>query len=541
MKSERIPTSVQPSDQESDDSINLFQVIAALGRHKILIVGLSSAAALISGLQAATLKPVWEGQFQIVLEERLSDDLGRLGQIATNNPALGSIVGLSSVGSSKIETEVKILESPSVLKPTYDFIKSSKAKSGINVDNWTFRKWRESNLDIALEKGTSILNISYRDTDRDFILPVIKRISEDYQRYSGRDRSQSITQGLSFVKQQVDQFRRQAEISSRALDTYSIRYGIPTSGNPIIGSDRSSSRSVSESVSESASEVGSVGNKGDALGQLAFINQELIRRQQKFTSKDPGVLALMRERDALRRYIEVTAGGFLTLPDQQPASKVKAQEIMLRFQELNRKAKRDVATLNSLEGSLLSLQIEQARQTDPWELISTPTLLEKPVGPHKKRMVTTGFISGLLLGCGLALILDRNSGLVFREEELLTSLPAPLLKRLVLEQTDSLIMACELLAKGPLLNAQTIALIPVGQPDSKGLKAVAKTLQLALKDRTLLLSNDLLKTRDCDTQLLLVQPGKCNRSGLAQLEQSLALQGTNVAGWLLLDTTRKML
>ena len=48
--------------------------------------------------------------------------------------------------------------------------------------------------------------------------------------------------------------------------------------------------------------------QGDALGQLAAINQELIRRQQRFTSRDPGVLALIRERDALRRYIEVTAG-----------------------------------------------------------------------------------------------------------------------------------------------------------------------------------------------------------------------------------------
>ena len=40
----------------------------------------------------------------------------------------------------------------------------------------------------------------------------------------------------------------------------------------------------------------------DTLGQLASINQELISRQQRFTSRDPGVLALIRERDALRRY-----------------------------------------------------------------------------------------------------------------------------------------------------------------------------------------------------------------------------------------------
>ena len=98
-------------------------------------------------------------------------------------------------------------------------------------------------------------------------------------------------------------------------------------------------------------------------------------------------------------------------------------------------------------------------------------------------------------------------------------------------------MACELLAQGPLKQAQNIALIPVGQPDGRGLQTLTSTLQSALSGRSLLVSSDLVKTRSCDTQLLVAQAGHCSRSQLAQLQQSVALQGTPVAGWLLLDAT----
>ena len=188
----------------------------------------------------------------------------------------------------------------------------------------------------------------------------------------------------------------------------------------------------------------------------------------------------------------MTAGGSLALPGKQPASKEQAQELMLKFKELKRTANRDMSTLNSLEGSLLSRQLEQARQTDPWELISTPTLIDKPVGPWKLRIVAYGLLSGFVLGCGAALINERRIGLVHSEEELKHSFTCNLLERLELKHTNTWTTACELLAKGPLSEAQTIALVPVGQPDSNALNVSTKALQIALGDR-FAVSSDLRK------------------------------------------------
>ena len=55
----------------------------------------------------------------------------------------------------------------------------------------------------------------------------------------------------------------------------------------------------------------------------------------------------------------------------------------------------------------------------------------------------------------------------------------------------------------------------------------------------MLISRDLLATRACSTQLLITAPGAVKREQLRQLREQLALQGTPVAGWVLLDTSLK--
>ena len=162
-------------------------VAAALQRHWQLIAKMAGGTLLASTLYAFAQPRVWEGEFQIVLASEGGGG-GRLAQLAAANPMLANLAGLGGGGgSNSLETEVKVLESPSVLKPVYDFVRESKRKAGKNVDGMRFSNWVKS-VEVGLEKGTSVLNISYTDTDKKLVLPVINRISKEYQDYSGRDR-----------------------------------------------------------------------------------------------------------------------------------------------------------------------------------------------------------------------------------------------------------------------------------------------------------------------------------------------------------------
>ena len=67
------------------------------------------------------------------------------------------------------------------------------------------------NLDIELQKGTSILNIAYRDKNKEIILPALKRMSSIYQDYSqrGLKRTQDLTN--KYLKNQINIYREKRD------------------------------------------------------------------------------------------------------------------------------------------------------------------------------------------------------------------------------------------------------------------------------------------------------------------------------------------
>ena len=79
----------QPLQAANNDEIDLREVGRALGRHRRVIAGVTGAMVLLSGLYALIKKPVWEGQFQIVLEDKDSSQSG--SQEPSSQPNVGSI------------------------------------------------------------------------------------------------------------------------------------------------------------------------------------------------------------------------------------------------------------------------------------------------------------------------------------------------------------------------------------------------------------------------------------------------------------------
>ena len=187
----------------TDDEINLRQVYGALRRRKSLILKITAATILSTGIYAFTRRPVWEGQFEIVLASVQSPS-SQASSLLQSNPRLANLIGASG-GKSQLATEVlKSLESPSVLKPVFDFVKQQKQQQGIDIQDWRYADWLKENLTIELVKGTTVLELAYRDTDKDLVLPVIQKISEAYQDYSGRDRERGINQAIQYLDQQIE-------------------------------------------------------------------------------------------------------------------------------------------------------------------------------------------------------------------------------------------------------------------------------------------------------------------------------------------------
>ena len=558
-----------PKPAPADDVIDLGQIAASLRRRWRLIAQVAGGTLLLSAVITLLQKPVWEGEFQIVLADPEKKQGGGASQLLAQNPALASLIGTGGGGKDSLETEVKILESPSVLKPVFDFVKTSKQRAGENVDRLRYADWLKDDLEIKLEKGTSVLNLAYRDTNKPLVLPVIDRISKAYQDYSGRDRERGLVRGVAYLDQQIEVYRLRAVASLRAAQRYAIEQDLTALKGGGKGDEevvnslnieaiRVQAANEIRNINEQLKQLRSLGSdpntvmfQGLLIPELAAqglpqrlnaIDNQLAFLRSKFTEREDSIRTLKQERSLLIGLLKTKAFGFLDAKRSAAQARLAAADrpkgVLIRYRELLRVAARDEATLNKLEDERRVLALEQARKPDPWQLISTPTLLDKPVSPSKGRNLALGLLAGLVLGSGAALVAERRSGRVFATDELQAALPGPMLARLDPAAPESWAATMALLASGPLAGSSTVALIPVA---SQGEPELAEALQRALQQATpgaqVLCTSDLVAAGTCQAQLLVARPGAITRQQLYALGQQLQLQGRPSLGWLLLQST----
>jgi len=567
------PTPINsPSSAPADDEIDLGQLGAALRRRWPLIAKVAGGALLLSALYAFLAPKVWEGEFQIVLASSEGGGGGRLAQLAAANPMLANLAGLGSAGGKdSLETEVKVLESPSVLMPVFELVRRSKEQAGQDVSRLRFSDWRDDNVAIKLEKGTSVLNITYTDTDKALILPVIQKISQEYQAYSGRDRRRDIAQAVAYLKQSITELSPKAEASMQRAQAFALSNGLglsdgmPTggietggkgSGGGLAGSVESNRQLAQAKVlllRQQLSDARSAGNNLLFQAPQLGANADLYKQYQATEARLSDLRSRLRDNDELVRNLQrqrqslivtlnrQTIGllqGELATAEAALQSSSRPKEVVLKHRELVRQALRDEKTLVELENQLQIAQLEQAKQTEPWELISTPTLLDRPVAPRKGRVLALGLLAGLVAGCGAALVVDRRSGRVFAEDELQSLIPGPLLARLDGSSVATLKADLALLSQGVLAGSQQLALIPLGLPPHEPkLQQLQAILSQKLPGAQLHCDTDLLAAGRCDHQLVVTAPGAATRPQLAQLRQQLELQGRPLTGWLLLTAS----
>ena len=555
-----------PQPTLADDEIDLGQLAASLRRRWRLIAQVAGGTLLLSGVITLLQKPVWEGEFQIVLANSEGSG-GNLTQLAAANPMLAGLAGIGGGGGKdSLETEVKVLESPSVLKPVFDFVKSSKLQAGDNVDRLRYDDWLKGSLEIKLEKGTSVLNIAYRDSNQALILPVIQRISNTYQEYSGRDRRRDIANAVTYLQGRITHLAPKAEASMRQAQAFALANGLGLQdGLPAASSEMAGGGSVEATRMAAQGQVialrQQLTNAKAAGSALLFqapqleANQELYKlyqdveaglaeKRSRLKEGDPIIRALLREKAALastlnRETIALLQGQLATAEAVlQSASRPK--DVVLQHRQLVRQALREEKTLAELENQLQLASLEQAKQTEPWELISTPTLLDRPVSARKGRNLALGLLAGLVLGSGAALVAERRSGRVFAIDELQAALPGPLLARLddATPESTNATLALLASASGPLAGATTVALVPIaGQVEPELAQALQRALQQATPGAQVLCTSDLVAAGTCQAQLLVARPGAITRQQLDALRQQLQLQGRPALGWLLLQST----
>ena len=198
----------------SNEELDLRTVFNFFYRNKIFLSKISLIFFILGIFYSFFPKKTWEGQFQIVVE--MDKEMNPLG--FSSNPLLSSIGGSFSQGNLK--TQVGILESPSVLMPVYEFRKSKKNNE--SDKNESFTDWKKNNVSVILEKNTQILNISYKDKDKEIILPTLNKMSETYQKYSGMSKKRSLDNSRNYLEKQIEIYKVKGALSLKKVQEFAI-------------------------------------------------------------------------------------------------------------------------------------------------------------------------------------------------------------------------------------------------------------------------------------------------------------------------------
>jgi len=591
------PTAPAPAEE----SIDFGRLWAALRRGWPLVAACSAGGLLSAAVPTARAPRVWQADFQIVLADDkggsgLSSLLSQGGGLSALLGGVGGVLG-GAGGSSSQETELKILLSPSVLLPVFDYVKSQlppDQRAGLSLRGWA------GAVGAKAAKGTSVLDVTYQGTDPALVLAASRKLAETYQNYSGRKRQRSLQALIRYLNDQLAIYQPRAEASRARAEAFANRFtltsadALPYSGggssnigslgdgtglgsllsgiSAITGGSNPGSLKAQQSelnrrifdlqfqlarvqragdrelinMTSSTASVGVlgtlVGGGGASSTSLQELDRAIAERRSRFQDNNPIVVSLQKQRRVLigvmNRQLAQEISSAIRLAQSQLKALERPPGVVETFQQLNRNATRDNSILQNLENNLEQQKLELARDSQPWELISAPTLSDRPIKPRPAFNLAIGLLAGLLSGAGGALLLERRSGLVFHTEELLELLPYPLLGQLNSSHAERWSGLLELLAHGPLQGCPQVALIPAGPLGERGAhlaQALQATLQQSDPAAQVLLGSDLLQAGRCQAQLLVAALGVAHKDALSQLQQDLLLQARPVTGLVLLS------
>ena len=514
------------TNNEDIDFISIFKILI---RNKNFISKITLISVFAGIFYGFSLKKIWEGQFQIVLtqEAENSSPLSELGSLQASSSLAGFKL---SKNGDPLQTEVGILKSPLVLNEVFNYVKKTKSIDEKNtVGSLTFNAWKNGSLNIDLEEGTSILNLSYRDSNKELILPVLEKISKSYQLYSGRRRLRKINLGKTYLENQINIFKVKATNSLRKAQEFAIEENLSilqgqadldkeipnqinieairiNSANKIRDIEMQLKELKNMEDPESLMYMGSlipelvnqglpqelddidrnvirlntlkeeITNFGDNPKKIQYFGNSIPQLQEtglpeqlrqieteiefkKFIYKenDKFIIDLIKKRDLLIKVfkdqainyinadidklnnskpkliklLKLKTESFLKARKASEEAILKASErpkgVVLKYKELLGAAEKDGETLESLELNYRALLLEEAKTEDPWELITTPTLLNSAVFPNKKNIVMFSFILGLLLGSLFSLLIEKRKKIIFDSSFLVKELELPLI------------------------------------------------------------------------------------------------------------------
>tara|TARA_B100000212_G_C27301953_1_gene501882 strand:- start:210 stop:1073 length:864 start_codon:yes stop_codon:yes gene_type:complete len=217
----------------------------------------------------------------------------------------------------------------------------------------------------------------------------------------------------------------------------------------------------------------------------------------------------------------------------------RPKEILLEFRELSRQAKLDESALDILEARLIFLNIEKLKRSQPWRLISNPTLNDIQIAPKKKAIVRLWVLVSLILGSFYLFIAERKKDIIYSQKVLRKLIPFKFIKSLNISNKEFDEKEIDFINSICFENDNVnYNFINISNSDDLS-KLFVNKIKAINKSKKISLTDNILNINISDENYILIENSKTTSKLISKFVENINLKKINISGWFLITNKNK--
>jgi len=494
---------MQTSNSDEFDLQIIFDLII---RNKLFISSLTLITTLLTIIFSLIQKPIYRGSFQIIIDSAETQANG----FFSNTPQAFDFSKVLSTGNAD-KTQEYILKSSLVLKPVFNLAKIKYQERGEDSLNLRYKEWVDNYLSIEFEEGTKVLNIAYKDEDKDLIIMILNNIRDKYQDYSKEIKEKELQKTLKYFEEQEKNIGLKSKNSLTELNKFSIENGLgDIDGFVSLQTLEKDASSIADNFEN---------NFGESDAGQRFQNQ--FKLLESYEAQYVDLSSKLKPNSLVLTSLS-------TKIENLKESLKRPNEILIKYRELTKNSNRNENLLIAIQKQLELTKLEIAKQRDPWELISEPTIDKNRVSPQRSRMVIIGFIGSTILSVLFAFLREKKTGIIYNFQSLIEKIDCNNLGTIYVKNNSlSIELLKSLLNKSDIdINKKILGLVSFSKENID----IANENSLKFVD---IKNNESLEV--CNKLIFIISLGEITNNDLILINQYIKIYKDKTIGWINLD------
>jgi capsular exopolysaccharide synthesis family protein len=413
-------------------------------KHRIWVIGrnLPAIAAFVCLCTYVTswishrLTPIFDATATIDVDRRAPTNV--VGQ-DTTNPA-------TPVDTEQfLNTQVRLIQSDSVLKPVTEMFKLAKAPSSLGLPN----------LKISRPVNTFLILINYRDPDPKRAAALVNAVANSYIEQSYNIRFRASASLSSFMTRQIEELRTKMENSSLALAAFEKDLNMirPEETNGIVSArllqlnteytsaqgERVRKEAAVQSLKSGSLIDAEVATQGESLRhlveRLTEAKEHFADVERQYDYRHPEYKKAEDKVNALNAELELAKNNVIKRAESEYKQALNRESILkqqvtdtkaefdrlnsktFQYQNLRREAEADRKIYEELANRIKEASINSGFQNSSIRLADPAMSSPVPIYPNINRNMQLAFLLSLILAVGVALATDSMNTTLRKPED----------------------------------------------------------------------------------------------------------------------------